>query len=263
MLFIRSFLAGLKESLAFHRAARILYRSATIRTLFVKCLAFNGVFFVLSVFLFNAMLSQADYRNQMLMSGLYYLFCILPLYIISFVLNAGWYNKIAKRHMYLLQQKQTKEMETREEQYRNKRQQKDVLAEFQSQLVDNVYSALLFIGMALQCSLLSLSSRLFWVQLVMFCWLYSFHCWHYKWAAMGYDIERRKMALANNWTFFLGFGIPLTLASSFTSYFVSYGIFAFIFPIVSCLSAFCRSAFFLCCRSLSPKAAVYSISNRC
>ena len=64
-------------------------------------------------------------------------------------------------------------------------------------------------------------------------WLYSLYCFEYKWSLAGWSLERRLAHLEQNWAYFAGFGSPFTLATFFVPNFVSKGIFALLFPVVS------------------------------
>lgn len=105
----------------------------------------------------------------------------------------------------------------------------------------------------------------------------------YKWSIAGYSVEQRKAAFVGDWAFFLGFGLiskcfgvklsvfvvagaPLTLLSSYLPFFVSYGIFALIFPLVllRCLRLFLfQRAFFLSlfCWPLRPNRPALLLDN--
>lgn len=64
-------------------------------------------------------------------------------------------------------------------------------------------------------------------------WLYAMYCFEYKWSMHGWGAERKLHQLEKYWPYFAGFGCPFTLATLFVPNFVSKGIFALLFPLVS------------------------------
>jgi len=68
---------------------------------------------------------------------------------------------------------------------------------------------------------------------VCICWLYAFYCFEYKWVNKGWDLETRLDYLENHWAYFAGFGAPFTLFTVYFPQFVSGGVFALLFPMVT------------------------------
>jgi hypothetical protein len=105
------------------------------------------------------------------------------------------------------------------------------LMDLQRNAAEAVYTIFLFLGLGIQCSLVGYLPFIgLPVQIVFFSWLSAFYCFDYRWRFGGFNIERRKTAFARDWAFFLGFGLPITVASHFLPFFVSYGLYAVAFP---------------------------------
>lgn len=61
--------------------------------------------------------------------------------------------------------------------------------------------------------------------------LYALYSFEYKWFNNGWDTPRRLYTIEHNWTYFLGFGLPLALLTFISSsYFVNGIIFSVLFP---------------------------------
>jgi etoposide-induced 2.4 mRNA len=270
---LRSIACGFQEALDVRRTYRAIADSTTIRTCVIRCTLLNGVLLMGSVVLFEyvirplvaaARLSPddmaADWRRDALtavFSLLYYVLWIFPWYVLSYIFNAGWYSKIAKRYFELRQPKrappdamsssgsaaasaslaQSSGPESAGSAWES------VLAsllELQRNAAEAVYTIFLFLGMGIQCSLVGYLPLLGApLQIAMFAWLSAFYCFDYRWRFGGFNIEQRKQAFASDWAFFLGFGLPITLASHFLPFFISYGIYAVVFPpmIITCIAA--------------------------
>lgn len=63
--------------------------------------------------------------------------------------------------------------------------------------------------------------------------LYAMYCFEYKWSLHGWKLDKRINFLEQHLFYFVGFGSPFTLATFFVPNFVSKGIFALLFPVVS------------------------------
>jgi etoposide-induced 2.4 mRNA len=105
------------------------------------------------------------------------------------------------------------------------------LMDLQRNAAEAVYTIFLFLGLGIQCSLVGYLPLIgLPAQIVMFSWLSAFYCFDYRWRFGGFNIERRKTAFVRDWAFFLGFGLPITVASHFLPFFVSYCLYAVAFP---------------------------------
>lgn len=250
----RSVAAGLVEAVEVRRTYRAIVDSVTIRTCVLRCTLLNGVLLMGSVLLFEYVIRPllaaihfstddmaADWRRDAvtaLFSLVYYVAWIFPWYVLSYIFNAGWYSKIAKRYFELRQPRApplsasaSLSQSSAEAAGSAWESLLASLLEIQSNAAEAVYTIFLFLGMGIQCSLVGYLPLVgVPLQIVLFSWLSAFYCFDYRWRFGGFNIEQRKQAFAGDWAFFLGFGLPITLLSHFLPFFISYGIYAVIFP---------------------------------
>eukprot|EP01108_Squamamoeba_japonica_P004314 TRINITY_DN3420_c0_g1_i1.p1 TRINITY_DN3420_c0_g1~~TRINITY_DN3420_c0_g1_i1.p1 ORF type:complete len:341 (-),score=129.18 TRINITY_DN3420_c0_g1_i1:23-1045(-) len=196
-----------------------------------------------------------------LLGFLYYALWLLPWYVLSYIFNASWYSTIARRYNELLTAQRARRRRRRaggggsnaapdsdsgtlsaSTSLSSSAVEAPAASAWESVLaslfdarrnaVEAVYSALLFAGLGAQCSLLALLPGIVGplAQIVGLSWLYAFYSFDYRWRFGGFTVERRKAAFAADWAFFGGFGLPMTLLTQFAPFFVSYGVFALLFP---------------------------------
>jgi hypothetical protein len=61
--------------------------------------------------------------------------------------------------------------------------------------------------------------------------LYAIH--RYKWINKGWKLEKRIEYFEERWAYFAGFGFTFTVITFFVDQFLSAGVFALFFPLVS------------------------------
>ncbi len=136
-----------------------------------------------------------------------------------FIFNTGWYMDISKR-AYLLQVGKP---------IASKTSYSGVL----SLISDEIYRTILLLNFMAVPSVLHLIPKIGpWMTFVGFCWVSAIYCFDPKWANRGWSLETRLAYFEQHWAYFAGFGFALTLATFFIPQLVSYGVFAFLFPIV-------------------------------
>jgi etoposide-induced 2.4 mRNA len=149
----------------------------------------------------------------------YQLLWIYPLYAISFILNAIWYQDVAD-HAFITHGGATERKSI-------------TFQKWVATMSDEVYRLLLVTAYTIQITLTSflpfgIGSILVLIQL---CWMYSLYSFEYKWSLLGWSLEYRLKYFEKHWAYFLGFGLPAVLLSLVFPKFISLGIFALTFPI--------------------------------
>jgi len=100
-------------------------------------------------------------------------------------------------------------------------------------LSDEVYRTILLLNFMAVSSLLYVVPKVgSIVSFVCFSWVSAIYCFDPKWANRGWSLETRLAYFEQHWVYFAGFGFAVTLATFFVPQLVSYGIFAFLFPLV-------------------------------
>lgn len=149
----------------------------------------------------------------------YQLLWIYPLYAISFILNAIWYQDVAD-HAFITHGGST--------------ERKGVtFQKWVATMSDEVYRLLLVTAYTIQITLTSFLpfGVGYCLVLVQLCWMYSLYSFEYKWSLLGWSLEYRLKYFEKHWAYFLGFGLPAVLLSLVFPKFISLGIFALTFPI--------------------------------
>ena len=62
-------------------------------------------------------------------------------------------------------------------------------------------------------------------------WSFALYAFDYKWALRGWNVATRFDHVERHWAFFLGFGLPCTLLTIVFPYFISYGVYSYMFPL--------------------------------
>ena len=109
---------GFLDSIALHRCLIVTMKSKKIRMRLVQCVLLNGVIFLGSIMLYSYIVSPIlvyflrfffrDAGSSLVetvaswMEWLYYLIWVIPVYLLSFVLNTIWYQDIANESMGIM-----------------------------------------------------------------------------------------------------------------------------------------------------------------
>ncbi|CEP02850.1 hypothetical protein PBRA_002817 [Plasmodiophora brassicae] len=201
--------------------------SATVRRNMLRCALLNIVIFSGSILLTSQIVmpviraiigdsSTATFLG-LLLDRLYRIFWIWPVYCLSFLFNTVWYQSIADSAFIISARKPSRRRAS--------------VSDWVAAMAEEVYRfALLgcFVAQVAMLSLLPLIGSLAWN--VLMTWLYSFYMWEYKWALQGWTMDQRVAFFQRRWAYFFGFGAPATLLSVVWPTFISYGVFAFLFP---------------------------------
>lgn len=239
---LEAFGNGLIESLMLHKSFMFVVLSSRIRNEMIHCAVFNLVLFVGSIMLadfivfpiINRLLSMVlpDDRNDTvlgLMRICYQLLWLYPVYALSFIFNTVWYQNIA-RFAFAFRDRENLIAAL-------KKQEGNLLEQFMRSVTEQIYSVVLLGSFLMQISAISVVPFIGqYLAAIYLSWLYSLYYFEYRWIQEGKTAEQRMVFFESRWAYFTGFGLPSVGLSLMFPKFISYGIFAFLFPFVrSCL----------------------------
>ncbi|KAG8226854.1 hypothetical protein J437_LFUL004095 [Ladona fulva] len=212
-----------------HEEPKILTRT-------LQCCGLNGVVFWCSIIIFECLvLPSLKYLVSFLfghssgmdksvwfwmkpfLSWTFSATWVLPLFILSKVVNSLWFQDIA------------------DSAYRYSRGRPQLLSSVSKLIADTLFSILvqaLFLVQSMLVSMLPIAPVGDIVCLVHMCLLYSLYAFEYKWFNMGWELHKRLTFLEGNWPYFVGFGLPLAVLTAIpSSYIVSGCVFSILFPL--------------------------------
>ncbi|CAH1997586.1 unnamed protein product [Acanthoscelides obtectus] len=142
---------------------------------------------------------------------------VIPLFLLSKVVNALWFQDIA------------------DSAYKRSRGRPVYPQSLSKLLADSVFSIviqLLFLLQATLASYIPIHLVGMVLSMVQMCMLYSLYTFEYKWFNMGWELHRRLTFIETNWPYFLGFGLPLAVLTQMPSSWIMSGcIFSMLFPL--------------------------------
>ncbi|KAF0980720.1 hypothetical protein FDP41_013203 [Naegleria fowleri] len=240
---------GFRDGMNLPLAIDIFAKSKTLKPLFAQCFVLNGCLFVGSIIFFdyiatplfnsstasesngngleqNAM--NTDYLSfilGLLFASLKNLFWIWPLYTVSFILSAAWYDDIAE-HVA----KKTS-LHKRASSQSSSSNSLDFRSNIIKKITDLIYRPIIFFIFLLQASLVSVVPIFGTItSFVLYSWLYAFYAFEYVWSYKGYSLERRIKYFEERWGYMLAFGAPNAFLSNYFPFFLSSGVWAMLFP---------------------------------
>lgn len=201
-----------------------------------QCCALNGGVFWLSILLFEYavlpalkyfMLCAFGYSSdtgkyvwlvtKSCLTWTFGMIWVLPLFLLSKVINSLWFQDIA------------------DSAYRYSRGRPQQLSSISKLIADSLFSILVQALFLMQSMLVSLVPYKLLGEVLFLghmCMLYSLYSFEYKWCNMGWELHRRLTYIENNWPYFIGFGLPLTVLTAIpSSYIVSGCVFSIVFPL--------------------------------
>lgn len=202
----------------------------------LQCCALNGGIFWLSIMVFEYWLMPAvQYLvatvfghdpgvarsvwswMQPFLSLTFRMIWVLPLFLLSKLVNSLWFQDIA------------------DSAFRHRRGRPQFLSSISKIIADTMFSVLIQALFLLQCLLVNMLPITYLGELlclVHMCLLYSLYSFEYKWFNMGWELHKRLTFIENNWAYFLGFGLPLTILTQIpSSYIISGCVFSILFPL--------------------------------
>lgn len=170
---------------------------------------------------------------------LWYWFWVIPMFILNQIFGFVWYQKIANHAT----------AEAKPQHAAKQHGLIRMLASFSNSVSDEVFRALTTLFFTLLFDVFKLVVErtpwfgahlavAFWVMSRS--WVWSWYAFDYIWATEGRDINHRIGYFEKHWSYFLGFGLPATLAMSCLPFGIYEATFGFVFPVWLLLAAFAK-----------------------
>ncbi|KAG1445195.1 hypothetical protein G6F56_009996 [Rhizopus delemar] len=201
------FISGIEDASNWPKTFLLLYSSKSIQKAVLTTLGLNGL-----LFLGGQLLLEAFPRK---LFGIPYLHLLgFPMYFGLLSINGQYFGKVAEKS-YQIQRSQ---------------QQKPVTNPVQN-VASGIFTTILYINCGITAAILSNIPVLGMpLSLLMNCIITSYYCFEYKWIYMGWNIEQRLSFMEKHWSFFLGFGFPMTILTFFLTFLRSGAIFNLVYP---------------------------------
>ncbi|OQV17905.1 Etoposide-induced protein 2.4-like protein [Hypsibius exemplaris] len=212
-----------------------------IRKRILQCCLLNGGVFLASIFIFDHLVIPVlSYVTHMMLgheegvrasvwlwlsvlaSGLFKILWILPLFIISRVVSFIWFQDIADAAYSRFHPKAT--------------QSSSPGMSFGTLIADLCFGLLiqgLFLLQAQVAAVLPIPAIAQILSVFHMSLSNAVYAFEYKWFNIGWEVNKRLHYVEARWSYFLGFGLPLALATSWAeSYWINGCIFAVLFPLL-------------------------------
>jgi etoposide-induced 2.4 mRNA len=225
---LHAFLLGLQDSLVSGgKTVKLLKQDPEIRSKLLQCFMLNGVVFMFSLLIFDWVIvplvllvapSETSHCIDMILTAVFRVLWVLPLYLISRLLNVFWYQEIAD-----LVYKSVRRSRSRSP------------ASSVSELIaDIIYSVIVQCVFLVQASLAGLVPVLGYpLQVVHMALVYSLYAFEYVWMNQGQGVVRRVALMHYNWAYFAGYGMIMSVVISCAdSYFMGVCLFSLMFPVL-------------------------------
>lgn len=247
-LCLEYFWCGFKDAFAWPSGLITIYGSQTIKNRTLKCFVLNGVIFLGSIFFFNHITLPTlhfflgksffalNYRDNngdvsdiqysplitkildTIVALTYQLLWVYPIFVLSFVLNAIWYQEIADKAFRMYHGPPIN----------SRRTYPSIL----NVMAGEIYRALLFMNYLIVATLVYVVPIIGpIISFMYFCWIYAYYSFEYKWINQGWSLEQRIGYFEERWSYFAGFGFLFTVITFFVDQFLSAGVFALFFPL--------------------------------
>jgi len=202
----------------------------------MKCCVLNGCFFWFSIIVFENIFMPFLHGLVLLFLGhtagttlwsnvvpvlsiTFSTLWVLPFYLLSKVVNSIWFADIA---------------DTAFRKTANGRPR--MMTSFSVSIADTVFTIVVEIIFLVQGKLFSMCvpingvSKL--INVFHMCLLNALYCFEYKWYNQGLELHKRLSSIETHWPYFLGFGLPLAIITSYPeSQVVSGCVFSILFPL--------------------------------
>ncbi len=225
MEYINEAWKGFRDSWRLAKPILYVIRSPGVLNRVLLCTLVNGALFIGSILFFNRLVDPFLHRTggwlgdylEPIITILYYVFWLYPVYIVSFVLTTFWVQDIFD--------------ESFKHFYKGKVTPSPALtpAQFVSYLVRRI----VMIGLVLVQSTMfgCLPFPLGRVaELIHFSLMYSYYCFEYLTMAQNVGLDQSVEMFEYNWAYFLGFGFSFTAMIIVWPGMMNAGVFSLLFP---------------------------------
>ena len=231
---IKTFIFGIQDSITSTiSTVKLLKSNSDLRSKITQCLILNGLVFLFSLVVFEKVLIpivlyvvplEASTWIDFILKTLFKVLWVLPLYIISRLLNVFWYQEIADL-VYRTLKKPTN---------------KPSGMPLSAILADVVYSVVVQCIFLVQASLVASVPVIgYGLHLSHMSLVYSLYAFEYVWMSQGLGVIQRTAIMHLNWCYFIGYGLIMAVSVSLSnSYFIGVCMFALLFPLLLISSHF-------------------------
>ena len=226
----QSIFRGLLDSVAFHRGLVLIVKSEKVRVRVVQCLVLNGVIFLGSIFIFQNILGpllrsglgfllQLESSEHTLdvmqawIEWIYFLLWIVPVYLLSFILNTLWYQDIARESMRVFPPISTRSAASS--------------SSISSGIVQVIFRSLFNLIFLLYLCLLY---RWKWVYAINLAWLVAYNAFEYRWIADKLTFDEKINLFEKNYIYFMFFGIGTAIFAVQFPAIVENGLISLVLP---------------------------------
>ncbi|KAG1140023.1 hypothetical protein G6F37_009110 [Rhizopus arrhizus] len=210
------FVAGLEDASNWPKTFILLYSSKTIQKAVLSVFALNGVLFLGGQLLLEAL-------HPRTLFGCSFLHLLgFPMFFALLAINGRFFGKVAEKS-YQIQ----------------KTQQKTTTTNPVQNAASGIFTTILYINCGLTAALLSKIPFIgLALSFLMNCIITSYYCFEFKWVYFGWNIEQRLSYMEKHWSFFLGFGFPMTVLTFFLTFLRSSAIFNLVYPFFIIMAIF-------------------------
>ncbi|CAO3638324.1 unnamed protein product [Cunninghamella echinulata] len=186
------------------------------------------------ILFYSVVFLETYYENHTLLGCTYASLLGYPMYIALLVINGKFYSKVAEKSLQIQNKNQSNASAG------------DIANAIQS-MATTIYTTIFYINCGVFAALLrSIPVVGTLLSLLMNCLIMAYYCFEYRWVYLGWSLEKRLTYIEQHWSFFLGFGVPITVLTFFLSTLRSGALFALFYP------SYVIMAFLASPKSMSP-----------
>lgn len=151
---------------------------------------------------------------QLMLSWIFSTFWILPIFLLSRIVNIFFFQEIA------------------DSSFRGRTQQLNSVSKLVADYFFSLFVQAVFLVQTMSFTYLPVNYLNQILGVLHLSLLYSMYSFEYKWFNMGWELHKRLHFIEYNWPYFVGFGLPLAILTSLLDDFVLKGsIFSLLFPL--------------------------------